>query len=98
MFDFRHIFRDIFDKDSEESDDDKFVRNLQSYWSDLGYVRKLIKIPISKRTDLENKTIDYFKEKYKPNGDCPSFLYEYVSKELQANYWGIHNHICSFLY
>lgn len=65
---------------------------------DLRVVMLLDQIPTYERTDPQANLIDWLKEKYTPEGSCPSTLFPHVSTRLQNEYLALHSAICAFLY
>lgn len=65
---------------------------------DLELAIKLNKIPLEKRTEEQKKLTSFLKNKYKPDGDCPSKLFPYISENLKEEYSHLHNHIVDVLY
>lgn len=79
---------------------DKSFQNLLKveFQKDLEAVIQLSSIDSYESPNAQNALMELMREKYTPEGVCPSPQFPYVSKHLQQEYGRIHEQICSVLY
>lgn len=89
-------FFEGIDRYSEDKAFELFLRS--EFWRDLRSAVELRKKSFHERIDSDETTLKKLKDKYRPDGECPSELFPLVSKDLQENYMAMHRQICSLLY
>ncbi|MBI2110406.1 hypothetical protein HYT51_01340 [Candidatus Woesearchaeota archaeon] len=79
--------------------DEDFEKILEiDFWRDFDVTMQLQAIPSWEKTKEQLDLLNILREKYRPDGSCPSTLFPDVSLRLQREYQRVHSAICSFLY
>jgi len=70
----------------------------KEFSKDLKFATRLTSIQEEERTLRQQRVLTSLRSKYFPGGECPSFLFPFVSEKLQEEYNTIHNKICGIIY
>ncbi len=69
----------------------------KEFWFDLCVVMSLVSLPKYDLSSEQKNTMHSLRDKYR-SGNCPSYLFKCVSRDLQEEYYTIQGIVSSFLY